>query len=82
MHLGSFKRSMTYSFGSICFGSLIVAVLDLLRAGLNIMKQEARSDGDMIAYACTCVAECCLGCITWAVEYFNRSVQLIYCLIS
>ena len=48
---------MTTSFGSICFGSLIVALLDLLRAGLSIMKQEARSDGDMIAYVCSCVAE-------------------------
>lgn len=29
---GAFKRASTYSFGSIAFGSLIVALLDLLRA--------------------------------------------------
>jgi len=31
---GSFKRASTTSMGSIAFGSLIIAILDLIRAGL------------------------------------------------
>lgn len=65
---GAFKRATTYSFGSICFGSLIVALLDLLKALLHIMNQNAAAGGDTIAYICTCCAQCCLGCITWMVE--------------
>lgn len=30
--LGSFKRAMTTSFGSICYGSLLVAIIKLLKA--------------------------------------------------
>lgn len=29
--MSSLKRSLTYSFGSLCFGSLILAVLDIIR---------------------------------------------------
>lgn len=68
----SFKRSMTTSFGSICFGSLIVAILDMLRAACRLMQNQAASDGNMIFAAAACVASCCLGCITWLVEFFNR----------
>lgn len=68
----SFRRAITYSSGSIAFGSLIVALLDLLRAGLNILRSQAQADGDMLGAACACVAQCCVGCIAWAVEFFNR----------
>lgn len=71
----AFKRAVTTSFGSICFGSLIVAILDMLRAALRLLQNEAAADGNMFFYAATCIANCCLGCITWLVEFFNRSVE-------
>lgn len=70
----AFKRSVTTSFGSICFGSLIVALLDMLRAALRLLQNQAAADGNMFFYAATCIANCCLGCISWLVEFFNRSV--------
>ncbi|SJX60021.1 related to PNS1-Protein of unknown function [Sporisorium reilianum f. sp. reilianum] len=69
---GAFKRSTTYSLGSICFGSLIVAILDLLRALFNLLQSQAAADGDMVGSILACIASCCIGCITWLVEYFNR----------
>ena len=63
---------MTYSFGSIAFGSLIVAFLDMLRAALSLARSEAASQGDMLGAACACVAQCCVGCVQWMVEFFNR----------
>ncbi|KAM0786598.1 hypothetical protein ACM66B_002052 [Microbotryomycetes sp. NB124-2] len=69
---GAFKRASTYSMGSIAFGSLIVAILDLIRAGLQILQQYEAGQGDTIGAALACCAQCCIGCITWAVEFFNR----------
>ncbi|CAH0513972.1 unnamed protein product [Peronospora belbahrii] len=60
----SLKRSMTSSFGSICFGSLIVAFLQALRA----LAENGRQEGSALA----CVAECILGCLQSIMEYFNR----------
>jgi hypothetical protein len=62
----SFLRTVTTSFGSICFGSLIVAVIQALKQLAN----QARQNDDCAALAC--VAECILGCIANLVEYFNK----------
>jgi len=63
---GSFIRTMTTSFGSICFGSLIVAILQALRALANAAR--ANDDGGIGA----CIAECILSCLASIVEYFNK----------
>lgn len=70
--LGAFRRAMTYSLGSICFGSLIVALLDLLRAFFNLLQNQAASEGDLVGSILSCVASCCVACIQGLVQYFNR----------
>jgi Plasma-membrane choline transporter len=52
----SLKRSLTTSFGSICYGSLLVAIIQALRALAN----TARSQDDNFL---RCLAECILSCI-------------------
>lgn len=63
----SLKRSLTTSFGSICFGSLLVAIIQALRALAN----TARSQDDGILL---CLAECILACIAGLIEYFNKVI--------
>ncbi|TLD15748.1 uncharacterized protein PgNI_01664 [Pyricularia grisea] len=69
---GALKRSLTYSFGSISLGSLIVAIINFLRQLCSMAKSQAAADGDII----TCLIFACLGCIIsilqWAVEFVNR----------
>ena len=62
----SFIRTVTTSFGSICFGSFLVAILQALRALAN----SARENGDAQIFAC--IAECILGCLASILEYFNK----------
>jgi branched-subunit amino acid permease len=57
---------MTTSFGSICFGSLLVAIVQALRALAN----QARAEGD--AGILACIAECILACLASILEYFNK----------
>lgn len=54
--MGSLIRSLTTSFGSICFGSLLVAIVQALKA----LAQSARNNDNQILI---CIAECILGCI-------------------
>lgn len=61
----SFVRAITYSFGSICFGSLIVAIIQAAKE----MVRQMRENGDGMLMCC---AEFLLGCIEWLVEYFNK----------
>jgi hypothetical protein len=57
------KASLTSSFGSICLGSLIVALLKIIR---NMVRQAARDQGCL-----GCIAVCLIQCIENLVELFN-----------
>jgi hypothetical protein len=62
----SLGRSVTYSFGSICLGSLIVAILEMIRT----MVRSAANNRRLSLFRC--VAECLLLYIERLAEYFNR----------
>ncbi|KAL9184924.1 hypothetical protein ACHAXT_002701 [Thalassiosira profunda] len=63
--IGSMIRALTTSFGSICFGSLLVALVQSLKA----LAQAARDQDNGILI---CIAECILGCIESILRYFNK----------
>lgn len=66
--LDSFMRSATFSFGSICFGSLLVAGIQVLRH----LVENARAHGnDGIVM---CILDCLLECVERLVDYFNKWV--------
>ncbi|CAG8704238.1 28180_t:CDS:2 [Dentiscutata erythropus] len=65
--LSSFKRATTTSIGSICFGSLIIALLNTARA---VLRTFADSDDGACGFLACCIA-CLLAWIESIVEYFN-----------
>jgi hypothetical protein len=62
----SFVRATTYSFGSICFGSLLVAIVQALRA-LHHMAHDNEDMGILV-----CIIDCILACIQGIIEYLNK----------
>jgi xanthosine utilization system XapX-like protein len=72
--LASAGRALTTSFGSGCFGSLIVAVIRTLRFLANQLRQ---SDNGWLAILGCCL-ECCIGMIEGLVDYFN-TYAYTYC---
>jgi len=70
--LGAFRRAMTYSFGSIAFGSLLVAIIQLLKQAASVAGSDARNSGDMIQYVIFCVLQCILSLVEWAINFINE----------
>lgn len=66
---GAFRRAMTYSFGSISFGSLVVALINMLRQAVSIAQQQEAQSGNMVASIAFCLLGCLIGILEWAVEY-------------
>lgn len=62
----SFKRATTYSFGSICFGSLLVAIVQALRQ-LHRMLHDNEDFNFLV-----CIIDCLLGCLEGILEYLNQ----------
>src|SRR5687767_1069333 len=66
--IASLKRACTTSIGSICFGSLIIAIIQTIRTIVNILRSE--TDG-MLAFI-GCLLDCFLSCIQDIAEFINK----------
>jgi hypothetical protein len=66
----SFVRATTTSFGSICFGSLLVAIVETLKALVENVRQDSERDG--CEAFLLCIVDCLLGCLEDMLEYFNK----------
>jgi len=65
-------RSNVYSFGSICFGSLVVAILRVMRILVSSARNRSRnSGGDAAASILWCLLECIVKLFERVVEYLN-----------
>ncbi|GAO19154.1 uncharacterized protein UV8b_03415 [Ustilaginoidea virens] len=72
---GSAKRALTYSFGSISLGSLLVAIIQFLRQLCSVARQQSVEDGGVggaIGYVIFCILGCLVSLLEWALEFLNR----------
>lgn len=70
----SFYRSVTYSFGSICFGSLLEGLVTALRVIVETARNQSREDNEQCsgeAAILLCILECILKLLEDIIEYFN-----------
>ncbi|KAJ1730668.1 putative choline transporter, neither null mutation nor overexpression affects choline transport [Coemansia sp. Benny D160-2] len=68
--LSALKRALTNSFGSVCFGSLVVAVIQTIRAIAYSVRTQ-QQDNCAVQMVLCCI-DCILGCIQGIVEFFNK----------
>ncbi|OAD76419.1 hypothetical protein PHYBLDRAFT_154980 [Phycomyces blakesleeanus NRRL 1555(-)] len=66
--LGSAKRALTTSFGSICFGSLLIALVNLIRYFIQIAR--ANTDNAILGFV-LCIVDCIVGCFQGLFEWFT-----------
>ncbi|KAH8890129.1 DUF580-domain-containing protein [Thozetella sp. PMI_491] len=69
---GALRRSLTYSFGSISLGSLIVALINLLKTIIDAAGRQAASEGDILGMVMACFAGCLVSMLQWVAEFVNR----------
>ena len=67
----SLKRASTYSLGSICMGSLLVAAIQTLQAIAHQARRHA-NDRNTAASLLLCLVECLLSFLQDLVDYFNQ----------
>lgn len=69
---GSLRRALTYSFGSISFGSLLVAIINFLRQLCSVARQNEAAQGNMVGVVMFWILGCFIGILDWAVQFLNR----------
>ena len=68
----SAKRALTTSFGSICFGSLIIAIIRFLKQMATNARNDSARDGNVALAIFACIFACILQCIGDILNYFNH----------
>ena len=70
---GSVYRSLTYSFGSICFGSLLQAIVSVFRYLVESARNQRNRDNDnFCGTLLLCIIECLARLLEDILEYFNQ----------
>ena len=69
---GALQRTLTYSFGSISFGSLIVAIINGLRQLSSIAQSQANQNGNIAGIIFAWILGCFISLLDWAVQFLNR----------
>lgn len=69
---GAFRRAMTYSFGSISLGSLLVAIIQFCRQVCSAARNQASQDGNIVGVIFLCALQCFISVLDWAVQFLNR----------
>jgi len=74
--MAAFYRSVSFSFGSICFGSLIVAILTTIRHLLRLMRSPRQRN--LVVLAIACIASLILMCVETLLRIFNKCKSYLY----
>ena len=81
---GSLVRSLTFSFGSICFGSLVQGLVFIFRWIVESAQRQREQQqtqgggGGCCGGLCLCILECLARLLEQVVEYFNQ-LAYVYC---
>ncbi|TMW66846.1 hypothetical protein Poli38472_011962 [Pythium oligandrum] len=75
----SMWRTTRYHLGSMAFGSLIIAVVQMLRLGLEYIDQKMRSakQGNSVIKVIMCCLKCCMWCFEKCVKFLNNNAFIL-----
>ncbi|KAF0686095.1 Aste57867_22060 [Aphanomyces stellatus] len=65
-------NAVVLSFGSICFGSLIVSIIETIKTVVEIFRNMAKESQNGVAVCLLGCLECIIQCISNLVQYFNK----------
>jgi hypothetical protein len=70
--LKSAGRAITTSFGSVCYGSLLIAIIATLRALANSARNQSADDGNILCCLIFACISCILAIFQDILQYLNK----------
>eukprot|EP00730_Choanoeca_flexa_P015721 TRINITY_DN7282_c1_g2_i2.p1 TRINITY_DN7282_c1_g2~~TRINITY_DN7282_c1_g2_i2.p1 ORF type:complete len:670 (+),score=191.83 TRINITY_DN7282_c1_g2_i2:67-2010(+) len=73
----SAKRGVRYHMGSVAFGSLIIAIIQIIRSILYYIKERTKDkDGVIVGIIIKCCM-CCFWCLQKFFEFINKNAYIM-----
>lgn len=77
----SLGRTLRYHTGTLAFGSLIIAIVRMIRVILEYIDHKVKEKTDSkVVRALLCCCRCCLWCLEKFLKFINRNAY-VYCAI-
>ncbi|XP_061099496.1 choline transporter-like protein 5-A isoform X2 [Conger conger] len=76
----SFGRAIRYHTGSMAFGSLILAIVQLIRIVLEYLDHKLKGAQNVFARFLLCCLKCCFWCLEHFIRFMNRNAYIMIAL--
>ncbi|XP_053099926.1 choline transporter-like protein 5 isoform X3 [Hemicordylus capensis] len=73
----SFGRAIRYHTGSLAFGSLILAVVQVIRVILEYLDHKLKGSQNAFARFLLCCLKCCFWCLEKFLKFINRNAYIM-----
>lgn len=78
--LSSIGRTLRYHMGSLAFGSLLIAIIQMIRAALEYveykLKHAGQDPGKAVKFLLKCL-KCCFWCLEKCMKFLNRNAYIM-----
>eukprot|EP00540_Astrosyne_radiata_P020165 CAMPEP_0116832522 /NCGR_PEP_ID=MMETSP0418-20121206/5939_1 /TAXON_ID=1158023 /ORGANISM="Astrosyne radiata, Strain 13vi08-1A" /LENGTH=579 /DNA_ID=CAMNT_0004461893 /DNA_START=77 /DNA_END=1816 /DNA_ORIENTATION=+ len=75
--IGSIRDTFFYHLGTCAFGSLILAIVQIIRAILSRVQKKIKEMGkNGFADALLCCCQCCLWCFEKCIKFLNKNAYI------
>eukprot|EP01137_Pigoraptor_chileana_P013951 Opistho-2@68038 len=74
--LGAMKRTLIYNLGSLAFGSLLIAIVQLIRAIFEYIDKQTKDKQNLVAKFVMCCCRCCLWCLEKFIKLLCKNAYI------
>lgn len=72
----------SFHVGTVSFGALIIAIIQLIRAILAYVQKKLKDEPGnpqlkALVQALLCICQCCLWCLEKFLKYINRQIYIM-----
>jgi len=77
--LASFGRTLRYHTGTLAFGSLIIAIIKMIRLALQYIQDKLEEKGadNPVVKVILCLCKCCFWCLEKFMKFINRNAYIL-----
>uniref|UniRef100_A0A8C7RLM7 Choline transporter-like protein n=1 Tax=Oncorhynchus mykiss TaxID=8022 RepID=A0A8C7RLM7_ONCMY len=73
----SFSRAIRYHTGSLAFGALILALVQMARVILEYLDSKLKGASNVAARFLLCCLKCCFWCLERFIKFMNRNAYIM-----
>ncbi|XP_053381020.1 choline transporter-like protein 2 isoform X2 [Mercenaria mercenaria] len=74
---GSIYRSLRFHMGSLAFGSLLIAIVQMIRVFLEYLDHKLKGSGNAVAKFFLKCLKCCMWCLEKFLRFLNKNAYIL-----